>query len=196
MIACDSATPCWRPLVCGAKVCLGAIVLMTAVVTHAPAREPARHPEHDLATFKQWVTDNLYCRGDFMTQVQTPEFLRQVKPLGVEVETSWQEGDTQDGDFILPKPVLIAGYAATRIHCWGDSGAGFYAEVAAPEDVLATALKTKPVPQRLNAEFESGTVGIVFIRAIRGDERLAPAIYVRASDTPGVSEVGCRYFDG
>jgi hypothetical protein len=191
-----SGTSCRRELVRGARACLQAIALMTAVVTQAPAHEPARHPEHDLATFKQWVTDNLYCRGDFMTQVQTPEFLRQVKALGVEVETSWQEGDTPDGDFVLPQPVQIAGYAATRIHYWGDSGAGFYAEVAAPADVLARALKTKPIPKRLNEEFESGTVGITFIRAVRSDERLAPAIYVRASDTPGVSEVGCRYFDG
>ena len=36
----------------------------------------------------------------------------------------------------------------------------------------------------------------IFPRAAHADERLAPAMFVRESDTSGVSEVGCRYFDG
>lgn len=174
---------------------LYAIAVTTALTGQAFAREPARAPEHDLATFEHWVVDNLYCRADFMEQVQTPAFWRQVKTLGVKVTTDWQEGDTPEGDFVLPQPILIGGQQATQIRYWGDSGAEFYAKVAAPAETLVKALGAKPVPRNMKKDFDEKTKGVLFKGPARGD-RLGPAIFVRDSDTPGVSEVGCRYFDG
>lgn len=175
---------------------LGTIAAITLLTGHAVAREPARPAELDLVTFERLMVDSLHCRADFLEKVQTPEFLRQVKALGVEVKTDWVEGDTPDGDFLLPKPILVGGQPATQIHYWGDSGAEIYAKVTAPAQALAKALGAKQIPERLKKEFDAKTVGAIFTRAAHADERLAPAIFVRESDTPGVSEVGCRYFDG
>jgi hypothetical protein len=156
----------------------------------------AREPLRDLAAFEHWVADNLHCRGDFMGDVQDQKFLDRVRALGVTVKTDWVEGDTPDGDFMLPRPILIGGHAATKIHYWGDSGAEFYAIVTAPADALAKELHTKPVPQRLKHDFDAQTVGVTFVGSAKGGERLAPAVFVRHSDAAGASEVGCRYFDG
>lgn len=156
----------------------------------------AREPLRDLAAFEHWVSDNLHCRGDFMADVQDQKFLDRAKALGVTVKTDWVEGDTPDGDFILPRPILIGGQPATKIHYWGDSGAEFYAIVTAPTDALAKELHTKPVPEKFKQEIGAPTVGVIFVPSKDGEYRIAPAVFVRHSDTAGVSEVGCRYFDG
>jgi hypothetical protein len=169
---------------------------LIASANWALAREPALPPEHDLAAFERWVVANLNCRADFMKQVQTPEFLRQVRNLGVKVETDWVEGDTPEGTFVLPKPILIAKFPVTDIHYWGDSGAEFYATVAASAETVAKALGTQPVPARLKKEFDEKTIGVTFKGPVHSHERLAPALFVRRSDARGASEVGCVYFDG
>jgi hypothetical protein len=175
------------PCKVGALVSLGAMMFCV----HATAREPLR----DLAAFEHWVDDNLHCRGDFMDAVQDQKFLDRAKALGV-TATDWVEGDIPDGDFTLPKPILIGGQPATKIHYWGDSGSEFYAVVTAPADALAKELHLKPVPERLKKDFDAKTVGVAFARGAKRDESLAPAMFVRRSDTDGVSEVGCRTFDG
>jgi hypothetical protein len=176
--------------------CLQTIAATTLLAGHAFAREQAQPPEHDLATFEHWVVDNLYCRADFMEKVQTPAFWRQVKSLGVKVTTDWQEGDIPEGDFVLPQPITVGGQQATQIRYWGDSGAEFYAKVAARAETLVKALGAKPIPKSMKKDFDEKTKGVIFTRAAHADERLAPMMFVRESDTSGVSEVGCRYFDG
>ena len=176
--------------------CLQTIAATTLLAGPALAREPLPPPEHDLATFEHFVVDSLYCRTDFLAKAQTAAFWRQVKSLGVKVTTEWQKGDIPEGDFVLPNPILVGGQQATQIHYWGDSGAEFYARVAAPTEALVKAIGAKPVPKNRKKDFDEKTRGVIFTRAAHADERLAPAMFVRESDKPSVSEVGCRYFDG
>jgi hypothetical protein len=158
---------------------------------HASAREPLR----DLTAFEHWVDEALHCRGDFFEEVQNQKFLDRAKTFGV-AASDYSEGDVPEGDFTLPKPILIGGEPATKIHYWGDSGSEVFAIVNAPAETLAKTLHIKPLPERLKKEFDEKTVGANFIGTKSKDERLAPAIFVRQSDSAGVSEVGCRTFDG
>ncbi|HZP67505.1 MAG TPA: hypothetical protein VFB32_14475 [Rudaea sp.] len=160
----------------------------------APAA--AQEPTHDLAAFKHWVDDNLNCRRDFAEDVQTRSFLDAAKALGVKFETDWQEGDTPEGKFVLPSPVLVGGQPATEINYWADSGGEFYATVSAPPDAIAKALGANPVPEKLKNEFAGNVVAAKFIRAKPKGERIPPAIFVRQSEKPGITEVGCVFFDG
>jgi hypothetical protein len=175
------------------KCLIGVLVVLGPPLLAADAK--AREPR-DLAAFEHWVTDNLHCRADFMADVQNRQFLDRAKALGVTVNTDWVEGYTPEGDFILPRPILIGGQPATKIRYWGDSGAEFYAIVMTPADALAKELHTRPVPKRLKQEFDAQTVGVTFVGSAKGGERLAPAVFVRHSGLAGASEVGCRYFDG
>ncbi len=67
-----------------------------------------------------------------------------------------------------PRPILIGGQPATKIHYWGDSGGEFYAIMTAPTDALAKELHTKPVPERLKQEIGAQTVGVTFVHSKKG----------------------------
>jgi hypothetical protein len=173
------------------------VVLATVLgVLLSPAY--ARQPPRDLLDFEHWVVDNLNCKDgvDFMEEVQSRVFLDRAKALGVKVTTDWQEGDTPDGEFVLPNAVQIGRQAATQVRYWGDSGAEFYAIVRAPAEVMTKALRTKPVPPKLSTRADDKTVGMRFTHPAARDGSLAPAVFVRRGEAEGTSEVGCRYFDG
>lgn len=178
------------------KTLRAALLLAAAAFCATIAPAQAREPLRDLAAFQRWVVENLGCSDDFMEQVQDRAFLDRAKALGVTVKTEWQEGDTPEGEFVLPTPILFGGKPATRIVYWGDSGAEFYAVLTAPPDVITQALKTRPVPAKLRKDFDDNIVGLRFTRAATHDERLAPAVFVRRTEDAGASEAGCRFFDG
>lgn len=165
---------------------------LLALAIPAFAVEPLR----DFAAFERWAVDSVNCRGDFLEAVQDRKFLDRLTALGVVQKTPWEEGDIPEGDLVAPQPVRIAGQPATRFKYWGDSGAEFYAIVAASPEALAKALDAQPVPQKLRKEFDERTVAVRFTRKTKADERLAPAVFVRRAENGDETEVGCRMFDG
>jgi hypothetical protein len=156
----------------------------------------AAEPPRDLSAFEHWVADSVGCRADFLDGLQDRAFLDRLAALGVVFTNKWQEGDLPEGEFVTPQPIPIAGRQATHFRYWGDSGAEFYAIVAAAPEAVAKALDAKPVPQRLGKDFDKRTVAVRFTRRAKPDERLAPAIFVRRAEAGDASEVGCRTFDG
>lgn len=156
----------------------------------------AVEPLPDFAGVERWAIDSANCRAEFLEGLQDQKFIDRLKSLGVVFQTDWQEGDIPDGEFTTPRPIQIAGQPATHFHYWGDSGAEFYAVVAAPADAVAKAVDAKPVAARLKKDFDERTVGVRFTRAAKKDESLAPAIFVRRGEMSGETEVGCRLFDG
>lgn len=156
----------------------------------------AVEPLSDLAAVARWVADSASCRADFLVGLQDRKFLDRLAALGVVLQTDWQEGDVPEGEFTTPQPVRIAGQPAKHFRYWGDSGAEFYAIVAAAPDALAKDADAKPVPARLKKDFDERTVAMRFTRAARKGERLAPALFVRRGEKAGETEVGCRQFDG
>lgn len=166
-----------------------------ALLALAPAAR-AGEPPRDANALGQWALDSLHCRVEFVEQVQDRAFIDGVRKLGGKFDTEWVEGDLPEGELTLPAPVTMDGYPVTRIKYWADSGAEFYAFVAAPAADVAKALGAGPVPARDKDAFDDRTVGVKFTRKAKKDELLAPAIIVRKSETAGQTEVGCRYFDG
>lgn len=156
----------------------------------------AVEPLHDFAAVERWAVDSANCHGEFLEGLQDQKFIDRLKSLGVVFQTDWQEGDIPEGEFTTPHPIQIAGQPATHFHYWGDSGAEFYAVVAAPADTVAKAVDAKPVAPRLKKDFDERTVGMRFARAAKKGESLAPAIFVRRAEKAGETEVGCRMFDG
>ncbi len=150
----------------------------------------------DFAAVGHWVVDSANCRAEFLEGLQDQKFIDRLKALGIAFQTDWQEGDIPEGEFTTPQPVPVAGQPATHFHYWGDSGAEFYAVVAAPAEAVAKAVDAKPVAPRLKKDFDERTVGVRFTRAAKKGESLAPAIFVRRGEKSGETEVGCRLFDG
>jgi hypothetical protein len=163
-----------------------------AVAMPAIAVEPLR----DFAAVERWAADSANCRIEFLDGLQDRKFIERLKSLGVVFQTDWEEGDIPEGEFTTPQPIQIAGQPATHFHYWGDSGAEFYAVVAAPADTVASAAEAKPVAARLKKDFDERTVGMRFARAAKKGESLAPAIFVRRAEKAGETEIGCRLFDG
>jgi hypothetical protein len=171
------------------------MTLAFAFVGGAVAAEPPPpKPLQDAAALERWVVRSLDCKADFLQGLQDRAYIERLKALGVKLTTDWQEGDAPDGEFDLPKPVTFAGQPITHINYWGDSGAEFYGTVSAlPEDV-ATALQAKPVTAKNRHTFDDRTVAVRFAPVPKG-ENVAPAVFVRRSETGKQTEVGCRYFD-
>lgn len=155
----------------------------------------AVEPPADFAAVGRWVVDSANCNAEFLDGLQDRKFIERLKSLGITFQTDWQEGDIPEGEFTTPQPIRIAGQPATHFRYWGDSGAEFYAIVAAPAETVAKAADARPLAARWKNDFDARTVGLRFTRAPEG-ETLAPAIFVRRAETGGDTEVGCRLFDG
>jgi hypothetical protein len=146
--------------------------------------------------FQAWAADAASCKGNFLEGVQDRRFLDRLAKLGVVESPPWQEGDLPEGELVASQPVTVAGQPATHFKYWADSGAEFYAIVAASPETVAKALDLAPVPPKQRKDFDERTVAMRFARAPRKGERLAPALFVRRAESGSGSEVGCREFDG
>jgi len=169
-----------------------AFVLCAAVAGHASAVTPPP----DLPTLGRWIAASLECKSDFLENLQNRAFLDRMKALGVALHGDWQEGDLPEGAFDLPQPITFAAQPVTHVDYWGDSGAEFYATVAAAADDVVKAVQAKPVPAKNRHDFDERTIAVRFTNFGRKGDRLPPAVFVRRAENGKGTEVGCRYFDG
>lgn len=180
-----------RRLACAVTVALA----LGSAAGAAAADPPPPKPLQDAAALERWVTGSLDCRADFLEGLQNRAYIERLKALGVKLTSEWQEGDIPEGEFDLPSPVTFAGQQVTHINYWADSGAEFYATVAAAPDDVAKTLDAKPLTAKNRHEFDERTVAVRFARSTPKGERHAPAVFVRRSEDGKQTEVGCRYFD-
>jgi hypothetical protein len=160
------------------------------------ASASAIEPPKDLAAAERWVVDSANCRADFLAGLQDRAFLDRLAQLGFVFQSDWQEGDLPEGQFTTPRAVTIFGAAATHFVYWGDSGAEFYARIAAAPEALAKTAGAVAVPTRLKKDFDERTLAVRFTHAAGNGGRLAPALFVRRAENGADSESGCRLFDG
>jgi hypothetical protein len=172
------------------KIFVG-IILVLCITQPAFAASPA-----DLKDFEKWAADNLLCERNFLDDVQNVDFLNRVRQLGVTVKSEWQSGNMPEGTFQLDQPTVVAGLPIREFTYWGDSGAEFYSEVEAPTSKVAELLHLAPVTAKERKDVEPNVVAVRHVGKQTSAGRRRPAIFVRTTDKPNVSEVGCHYSDG
>jgi hypothetical protein len=157
----------------------------------AHAEEQTTPTIQDFPALTTWITDNLKCSGEFVTEVQDNQFLDQIKKLGVTMKDIESDGPPS-GTWVLPQKIKIYGFDADTISYWGDSGSEFAIEVHATPEQLKKAMKAHALPDMIKKD---GYYAGIQTEKPTTDNPYPNLIYIAATDNKDISMVGCRTYD-
>jgi hypothetical protein len=171
-------------------VLLGCLILTPFgnVIAQPSRPEPLQSP----ASLQHWVQQNITCQGDFVLEMQDPQFVASLKKAGVRFSRIETDGPPS-GLMRLPRNIHIEGFNTQQITYWADSGSEFFAQVQASVPALEHALNSSELPAAVTSH-EHYTAGR-FIHKPTKDDPFPPLLFIRATDNPKLTQVGCRTFD-
>lgn len=159
---------------------------------HAFAQPSRPEPTQSPASLQHWVQQNINCKGDFVLELQDPQFVASLKKAGVHFTRIETDGPPS-GLIRLPRAIHIEGFNSQQVTYWADSGSEFYAQVQATVPALEHALNSTQLPATLT-EHDHYTAGR-FIHRPTKDDPYPPLLFIRATENPKLTQVGCRTFD-
>lgn len=166
------------------------------VAAPEPATAPAANAGVEPAAafdLQAWIAANADCKGDYVAQMQEPEFAKTLGAAGVRVSADSGLGEVGPGGGTLTadKPLRLHGLPVRQIDYYFGSGARFAVVVEAGAEQARAAIDAQLLPQVYAEYYRLG----VPTAAASEDVPMPDIRFVRPGEQAGTQEIGCAAFD-